>query len=319
MKTRRNFVKLTALGAVGSAIPFNGFANAIFTGSGAIDMQTDLDVSIFSKHLQFLDYVSTGAMAAEMGFSGVDLTVRPKGHVEPSNVVKILPDAIKAIQKGGSVCKMITTSIESTSNPLDEAIIRTAAKEDVAFYRTNWFEYNKDISMQDSLVLYAEEVRKLGELNKEVGIIGCYQNHAGVHIGASYWEIKKLLESVNPKYFGTQYDIRHAMAEGGMSWKNGLRLLQSHIKVIVLKDYLWKQIGGKWQLVNVPIGEGMVDFDAYFKLLKKYGLKPPVSLHLEYDLGGAEKGGRIISVDKKVVYDAMKKDLNAINALWRKA
>ena len=316
MKTRRDFVKLTALAAIGT-IPFNGMSNPLFRSLS--ELKTDLDVSIFSKHLQFLDYESTGSMAAEMGFSGVDLTVRPKGHVEPKNVIEILPKAIQAIQKGGSLCKMITTSIESISNPLDVDIIKTAAQENVEFYRTNWFGYKEEISMQESLIGYAEEVRKLGELNKEAGIIGCYQNHAGVHVGASFWEIKKILETVDPKYFGTQYDIRHAAVEGGISWKNGLRLLQSHIKVIVLKDYLWKQINGTWKLVNVPIGEGMVDFDTYFKLLKKYGLKPPVSLHLEYDLGGAEKGNRTISVDKKVVYDAMKKDLKAINILWKKA
>lgn len=63
----------------------------------------------------------------------------------------------------------------------------------------------------------------------------------------------------------------------------------------------------------------MVDFDTYFKLLKKYKVKPPVSLHLEYELGGAEKGDRSISVDKKVVFDAMKNDLNEIQRLWRNA
>jgi len=118
MKTRRDFVKLTALGAM-ATVPFNGLANPIFGDA------IDLEVSIFSKHLQFLDYKSTGEMAAELGFSGVDLTVRPKGHVLPEEVEKMLPKAIKDIQKGGSVCKMITTSIESTSNPLDVAIIHT--------------------------------------------------------------------------------------------------------------------------------------------------------------------------------------------------
>lgn len=57
----------------------------------------------------------------------------------------------------------------------------------------------------------------------------------------------------------------------------------------------------------MPIGEGMVNFDKYFKLLKKYNLKPPVSLHLECDLGAVEKGLREISVDKKLVFDAKKK------------
>ena len=109
------------------------------------------------------------------------------------------------------------------------------------------------------------------------------------------------------------------MAEGGHSWVNGLNLLQKHIKVIVLKDFKWGKVNGKWKAVNVPIGEGMVDFDSYFKLLKKYKLKPPVSLHLEYDLGGAEKGYSNISVDKKVVFDAMKRDLKALQILWRNA
>ena len=58
----------------------------------------------------------------------------------------------------------------------------------------------------------------------------------------------------------------------------------------MLKDFKWGKVSGKWKVVNVPIGEGMVDFDTYFKLLKSYGLQPPVSLHCEYPLGGAEKG-----------------------------
>ncbi len=71
--------------------------------------------------------------------------------------------------------------------------------------------------------------------------------------------------------------------------------------------------------VNVPIGEGMVDFDKYFKLLKKYRLNPPVSLHLEYPLGGAEKGKKNITLSHEQVYTAMGKDLKAIQELWNNA
>ena len=109
------------------------------------------------------------------------------------------------------------------------------------------------------------------------------------------------------------------MAEGGFSWGNGLKLLRSQIKVIVLKDFKWGKVNGKWEAINVTIGEGMFDFNKYFKLLKQYQLNPPVSLHLEYPLGGAEKGKSAISVDKKVVFDAMKKDLLAVQAIWTNA
>ena len=124
---------------------------------------------------------------------------------------------------------------------------------------------------------------------------------------------------IRDRFFGAQYDIRHAVAEGGRSWSNGVKLLKDQIKTIVLKDFKWGKVDGKWKIVNVPIGEGMVDFDAYFKLLKSFGLMPPVSLHLEYPLGGAEKGKREITVDKQVVFDAMKSDLEKIQGLWKEA
>jgi len=315
-QSRRSFVKLSALGTIGS-IPMVSASNSFFKPD--IFDTSELQVSIFSKHLQFLDYKNTGEMAAELGFSGVDLTVRPKGHVLPELVKSALPKAIKAIKKAGSKCEMITTNIESVDNPLDLDVINTAAQLDINYYRANWYKYKEDKPFKESLEIYQAQIKKLSELNERVGIIGCYQNHAGRDIGASFWELDALLKTANPKGFGIQYDIRHALVEGGYSWENGFELLKSQIKTIVLKDFKWGKVNGKWKAVNVPIGEGMVDFDLYFKLLKKYQLAPPVSLHLEYDLGGAEKGSATLSVDKKVVFDAMKKDLGLIQKLWKQA
>jgi len=302
--------------AASCILPFSNLYNPIL--SKDLD-QEKLNVSVFSKHLQFLDYKETGHMAAELGFDGVDLTVRPKGHVLPENVTTDLPKAIRDIKSAGSTCQMITTSIESVNNPHDAAIIKTAGQHGVSYYRTHWYKYIKGISMPESIEQYQNQIFKLGELNRKHNIIGCYQNHAGTKVGASYWEIHQLLEKVDPKFFGTQYDIRHATVDSGYSWTNGLQLLKEHIKVIVLKDFKWGKVGNNWKAINVPIGEGMVDFTKYFKLLKAYGLNPPVSLHLEYPLGGAEKGKYEITVDKKVVYDAMTKDLTAIRKLWQEA
>lgn len=313
---RRNFIKKIALTA--GAVPFVYVLNPIFALENVLE-DDKLSVHIFSKHLQFLDYKATGEMASELGFDGVDLTVRPNGHVLPRSVSEYLPKAIKEIKLGGAKCDMITTSIESVDNPLDVNILKTASGLGIKYYRTNWFKFKRNIPLQDSLLFYQKGIKKLGELNKQLGLAGCYQNHAGTYVGASYWEIYKILETVNTNYFGTQYDIRHAMVEGGHSWENGFQLLYPHIKVIVLKDFKWGRINGKWKVINVPIGEGMVDFNKYFKLLKQYNLKPPVSLHLEYDLGGAEKGKRELSVDKKVVFDSMKRDLKAVQKLWRSA
>jgi len=313
-KTRRTFIKKTALTA--SILPLMNFPLNTWA---SIDDEEQLSVHVFSKVLQFLDYKSLGQIASEMGFSGVDLTVRPNGHVLPEFVKPDLPKAIKDIKKSGTSCEMISTNIESVNNPLDVNIIETAARLGVKYYRTNWYKYTGNKSMEDDLEIYKQQVKELSILNKEFGIIGSYQNRDGRSVGSSFWEVKKILETANPDYFGSQYDIRHAIVEGGLSWENGFQLLYPHIKVIVLKDFKWGKVNGKWEIINTPIGEGMVDFDRYFKLLKKHQLRPPVSLHVEYPLGGAEEGSSVIAVDRKVVFDALKKDLNTIHRFWKEA
>ncbi len=292
---------------------------ALFNELNQGQSDRSLEVHLFSKHLQFLDWKEAGQMAAELGFAGLDLTVRPKGHVLPKNVTTDLPAAIQDIKQSGSSCEMITTVISDATDSTDIGVITAAALEKVKYYRSNWFKYSEDLSLEESLDYYKEKIRELGDLNKKHNIVGCYQNHSGTSIGASVWEVKKILETADPKYFGAQYDIRHAVAEGGQSWPNGAKLLKGHIKTIVLKDFKWGKINGKWKPVNVPIGEGMVDFARYFKLLKRYSLRPPASLHLEYPLGGSEHGHFSISVDKKVIFKAMKNDLNTIQKLWKHA
>ncbi|TAI48398.1 sugar phosphate isomerase/epimerase family protein [Flagellimonas allohymeniacidonis] len=311
---RRKFIK--HLGAATALTPLAPFPLYLF---GQQKIHRPLNVHLFSKHLHFLNVKEAAQISAELGFDGLDLTVRPKGHVLPENVETDLPKAVEDIKAVGAVCELITTAIGDVANDHDIKTIKMAAKLGIKFYRSNWFEYLDGKSMQKSMAFFQQRIKELGEVNKQYNIIGCYQNHAGTKIGASFWEVEQLLKAADLDYFGTQYDIRHAMVDSGLSWRNGLRLLHRSIKTIVLKDFKWGKVDGQWKVVNVPIGEGMVDFNGYFKLLKGYGLNPPTSLHLEYPLGGAEKGRNKITVDKKVVFDAIKKDLNAIQKFWEEA
>ena len=312
--SRRKFIQNAGTAAIVAPItpfPFNILKKDRFN--------SPLNVSVFSKHLQFLDLKQAGGIAAELGFDGLDLTVRPKGHILPENVTTSLPQAIQEIRQAGSDCNMITTAITDVENELDVNLIKVAASEGIKYYRCNWYKYKEELTLEESLIFYREKVRQLSDLNKEQNIIGCYQNHSGMRIGASVWEVKKILETAEPRFFGVQYDIRHAVVEGGKSWPNGVELLKNNIKTIVLKDFKWGKVNGKWSIINVPIGEGMVDFLKYFRILKNLSLNPPTSLHLEYPLGGAEKGHSSISVDKKIIFDAMRKDLNRIHQLWKQA
>jgi len=314
LKTRRQFVK--DIGKVAIVAPFTTLPLPFSIKS---NIGSPLDIHLFSKHLQFLDWSDAALRAKELGFAGLDLTVRPKGHILPEHATRDLPLAIQEVEKMGLKCTMITTAVDDVRDVIDQNVVSVAASLGVKYYRCNWFKYKEDEALEATLEYYKAEVWRLGKMNKKLDIVGCYQNHSGTKIGASVWEVREILKKVNGKYFGTQYDIRHAVAEGGRSWPNGVNLLKDQIKTIVLKYFKWGYVDGKWKIVNVPIGQGMVDFDAYFKLLKKYKINVPVSLHLEYPLGGAEKGKSEITVDQQLVYDAMQKDLNTIQKMWFKA
>jgi len=282
-------------------------------------MATPLKIHLFSKHLQFLNYGEMSEAAAEMGFDGVDLTVRPNGHVLPGRVEEDLPKAVEAMRKMGLTPLMIVTAVQDAANLTDRKILEVAAKLGIHYYRMNWFNYPDGKSIPESIPDFQEKMKDLSLLNKKLGLTGCYQNHAGTSMGSSIWELWELLKSSDQQYMGVQYDIRHAVVEGGLSWPNGLRLIQSQIKTLAIKDFKWEKKNGAWIVQDTPVGEGMVDFKTYFKLLKQYQVQVPVSLHFEYPLGGAVHGATKLTYDKKLVFEAMKKDLQKVQELWLQA
>ncbi|WP_025763914.1 sugar phosphate isomerase/epimerase family protein [Dyadobacter tibetensis] len=313
--SRRTFVKNMAL--TGSMLPFLSKDLMAQNGPTLAPMPR---INIFSKHLQFLNYQDMAQVARELGFDGVDLTIRPKGHVEPERVEDDLPKAVEAMKMAGMKPSMFCTAVEDARNPVDKKLLETAAKLGFEYYRMNWYRYQgENKSIPQFLDEYRDKIAGLSQLNKKHNLVGCYQNHAGRWCGATMFEIWEVLKKADPKHMGVQYDLRHATVEGGLSWQTGLELIKPQIKTIVVKDTIWEKKNGKMVANNVPLGQGMADFDTYFKILKKANIQVPISLHLEYDLGGANHGATTLSVDKQIVYDAMKRDLLKTKELWERA
>ncbi|MDN5211868.1 sugar phosphate isomerase/epimerase family protein [Fulvivirgaceae bacterium BMA12] len=313
---RRSFLEKSALAGLGTALSFPVFSAQPQKVPGGNE---SLRIHIFSKHLQFLNYREMADAAAEIGFDGVDLAVRPKGHVLPEKVGEDLPLAVAALKQAGFQPEMMTTAVRRADEVYTKKVLETAAKLGIKYYRLGYYKYPDDQSIPETISKIRKQLKELSHLNKSLEIKGAYQNHAGLRVGANIWEIWEMLKDVDNGYLGCQYDIRHATVEGGRSWQTGLKLIRPKINTLVLKDFRWEKANGKWELLNTPIGEGMVDFTAYFKLLKKYQLNVPVSMHCEYDLGGAEHGRQKISVSPKTVFQAMKKDLNRVRELWSNA
>ena len=311
--SRREFSKLAAMGL--ASIPLFSFQNRF--SNTVSQAPKELDIHLFSKHLQFLDYNEMAAAAAEMGFDGLDLTVRKNGHVLPKNVVEDLPKAVTAIKKYGLSPQMMTTNVWDAKNRVNQNVLKTASNLGFTHYRTNWLKYPEDKPITESQTLFGKQAKELEILNEKYGIIGGYQNHTGKNVGAPIWDLIPILKATEGKFIGSQYDIRHAVIEGGESWELGLKRIKPYINSIVIKDVKWGKVKGKWKPISVPMGEGMVDFKRYFSLLKKYNINVPISLHVEHDLGGAERGKSTFTISKKEVLSRIKKDLIYLKEVWK--
>lgn len=276
-------------------------------------------ICIFSKQMHWLGYEALAETAAQIGFDGVDLTVRPKGHVLPEKVEADLPKAVKVIQKAGLSVPMITTNITTADDPNTEKILKTAHNLGIKYYRLGTLPYLNSLSIADNLERYKTQLAALAQLNQQYQLHGAYQNHAGTNVGAPVWDLWPLLQEADPKWLGCQYDIKHATLEGGFSWPLGFKLLHPYIKTMAIKDFVWVKKAGKWQIQYVPLGEGMVDFKQYFALIKQYKVSGPISLHLEYPLGGAENGAKTLTISKSRVIAAMQKDLNVLKQWLKEA
>ena len=136
---RRDFINQTTL--VGSAffIPGTGIADSLFNDKNSTKK---LEIHLFSKHLQFLDYRDMSEAAKEMGFDGIDLTVRPKGHVLPERVIDDLPKATDAMKSFDLIPRMFSSNVIDASNETQKTVLKTAKKLGYEFYRTAWIKYN---------------------------------------------------------------------------------------------------------------------------------------------------------------------------------
>ena len=315
--SRRKFVASTL--AVGTAVMSGSstWLSASPRQPNAAGKGVKSKICVFSKHLQWLDYPKMAAFAREAGFDGVDLTVRPGGHVEPERVERDLPLAVKAVKGEGLEVPMMVSAVNDPDASLSRRVLETAAEQEIRYYRMGYFRYSPDTSVKEVLSDTGRKMEKLARLNESLGIRGSYQNHAGSgYFGGSIWDLWMLMKDLPAEWLGSQYDLRPAVCESPNNWEYGMNLIAGRIHNLAVKDSRWT-IGedGNPRADLCPLGEGFAEFPVLLKAVSGREETPPASMHFEYPLGGAEHGARELSVDRKVVMDAMKRDLEVFRKL----
>ncbi|MEZ4701772.1 MAG: sugar phosphate isomerase/epimerase family protein [Rhodothermales bacterium] len=304
--SRRDFLRRAGLAGLPLVWPGMGLPAVAATKRGP--------VCLFSKHLRWLSFDEMADLAAEIGFEGVALTVRPGGHVPPDQVESLLPKAVEAVEKAGLHVPMMTTAITDAADPLTGRVLKTAGALGIRHYRMGYIAYDESRPVDVFLDETGRRLEDLAAMNQAYGLHGAYQNHDGTRVGGSLWDIWYMIRHLDPAWIGCQFDIRHATVEGGHSWPVDLRLISRYVRITAIKDFYWARSGGDWTIQDCPLGEGMVAFDRYFQLANAYGIAGPISVHFEYPMPEETLIGQPHDVLKRETRRVMARDVEWLKA-----
>ena len=136
---RRQFIAASAVSAA-TATPLSAKAKAPARNP----------FCFFSKPFQSLSYDDLADLVAELGFDGIEGTIRPGGHITPEQVPDELPKMLEALTKRKRELTIMASGINNADEKLNVQQLRVAAKLGVKRYRMGYYKYDlkKHVSNQ---------------------------------------------------------------------------------------------------------------------------------------------------------------------------
>ncbi len=235
-------------------------------------------LSVFTKPLQMLSYDDLADVIAELGFDGIEGTIRPGGQITPEQVPDELPKMMAALRKRKLEMTIMASGVNDARDKLSVRQLEVAAKLGIKRYRMKYFKYDLKRPVAKQLDEIRPQLKDLVAVNKALGLQAVYQNHSGRnYVGAPLWDLWLLVKEHPVEHLAVALDTGHTTVEGTNSWPIQVNLLRPHFGALYVKDYTWIEN----KKTNVPLGRGNVD-SGYPKRLLKSGYTGPVNLHVEY-------------------------------------
>ena len=305
---RRNFLKKMVATTV--AIPF---PNLLLSNEN-IEAEKKYPINFFTKPLDkygndfMIDTLKMGRV------DGLDLTVRPKGFILPEKVAEDLPVVAEMAKKNGLFLEMMVSNITSDETPHAKNVLKIAAQQGIKHYRMGYFRYNDDEKAKETIANAQTQIQSLIEINAQYGIQGGYQNHTGNYFGAPLWDLIGVLEKVASPWISSQFDIYHAYSEGYRSWEVGMEIMAPKIGSLAIKDFTWEINNGRAKIKKVPLGQGIVDLDGFFKNIKNMNITAPITLHIEYPLLEKYEENLSLIEKQKIIVGKIQNDVQFIKS-----
>lgn len=254
-------------------------------------MLVDMKFAAFTKSFQDRSIAEVCDIFHGLGLDGLDLTVRPGGHIEPADVEAKLPQAVKEADQRGLKIFFLTTGI-TDADPAAEKIIATASKLGIDRLKLGYYPYRPVGTLAKQIDEVRKQLSKVAALASHYQVRPCVHIHSGAYIPSHGTLLYELIKDFSPDQVGAYVDPLHMTAEGGVEgWRQGLDLLAPWISLVAVKNFAWQRghrdpVGQlRWTTKAVPLADGLAPLPDFVAVLKKLGYDGVYSLHSEYKGG----------------------------------
>lgn len=239
-------------------------------------------IIVFSQNLIEIDYPELGDIVKQMGFDGVDLTVRPGGHVDPNLANVDLVRAVESIQGQTLSVPIITTALTTPADPTAGPVLGLAGMSRIPLFRPGTWTYGTAPNVASRIGEVQRELAGLLNIGRHYGIGAAFYNQPG-QVGATITDGQRILAPLDPAWSGFYFDAANAVAEGAPgNWESALKLALPRIKAISLKDFDWEKQAGDKRMRYCPLGQGIVEWHRILQILAHANFSGPVTIEVAY-------------------------------------
>jgi L-ribulose-5-phosphate 3-epimerase len=244
---------------------------------------------LFTDNLADLSIAEAVHAARKAGFDGLDLTLRPGGHVKPEDAERGLAEAKKIADEAGMTIPMISTAVTDSDSPHAEAIFASAAHYGVRRIKLGYWPYEPFGTLARQIDEARARLGRLAGLGRKYHVLPCVHCHSGRLLAAGGFGTYLILRDFRPDEVGAYVDPMHMTIEGGVAgWEMGLDLLGPWVALVGIKNFRWLpgerdalgQRRYRWEYT--PLADGQAPLPEFMGLLRRLEYDGIVSLHSEY-------------------------------------
>jgi sugar phosphate isomerase/epimerase len=233
--------------------------------------------SVFTKAWK-MPLPELGKLVSGLGFSAIELPVRPGYQVTPETVGSELPKAAKTLADFG-------VSIASIAGPTDEPTLAACAEAGVPTIRVMIF-----IGDENYLEKEAQQHREydaLVPLLEKYGVRIGVQNHCDRFV-CNAMGLRQLIAKYDPRHIGAVWDAAHN-ALNGEDPEMALDMVWSHLCMVNLKNAFWRRTTGpeaehvQWRPYWTTGRQGLASWPRVAAELKRRGWRGVLCLSAEYE------------------------------------